>query len=195
MHCTDCESVGQRKQWLPCSLLTATLLRAQMLETRALFHIRLHRSTLTIRQKRSLSQFGERSRSSLKSTALPRTSPTLDSSRSLLCERIVCRHGAMLLIVRECSGFNPRRWRHWRWRTGQRTRRLWKRQSRSGERNKKETNTKRQQTHAQTCDIMDGMWMEWNAHWDTLSHDVSVITCARCMRKNVWSVSVYTPVG
>ena len=24
----------------------------------------------------------------------------------------------------------------------------------------KERNTKRQQTHAQTCDIMDGMWME-----------------------------------
>ena len=29
-----------------------------------------------------------------------------------------------------------------------------------GEKKKKETNTKRQQTHAQTCDIMDGMWME-----------------------------------
>ena len=30
---------------------------------------------------------------------------------------------------------------------------------------------------------MDDMWMKWNAHWDTLSHDSSVITCARCMRK------------
>ena len=28
------------------------------------------------------------------------------------CERIVYNHGAILLIVRECSGFNPRRWRH-----------------------------------------------------------------------------------
>ena len=28
------------------------------------------------------------------------------------------------------------------------------------ERNRRETNMKRQQTHAQTCDIMDGMWME-----------------------------------
>ena len=26
--------------------------------------------------------------------------------------------------------------------------------------NRRETNTKRQQTHAQTYDIMDGMWME-----------------------------------
>ena len=26
-----------------------------------------------------------------------------------LCERIVYRHGAVLLIVRGCSGFNPRR--------------------------------------------------------------------------------------
>ena len=25
------------------------------------------------------------------------------------CQRMVYRHGAILLIVRECSGFNPRR--------------------------------------------------------------------------------------
>ena len=29
-----------------------------------------------------------------------------------------------------------------------------------GEKNRRETNTKRQQTHAQTHNIMDGMWME-----------------------------------
>ena len=46
-------------------------------------------------------------------------------------ERIVLyRHGA-LLIVRECNGFNPRRWRHWRWCAGQRTGRQWKRKSKS----------------------------------------------------------------
>ena len=28
------------------------------------------------------------------------------------CERVVHRHGAILLIVRECSGFNPRRVQH-----------------------------------------------------------------------------------
>ena len=40
------------------------------------------------------------------------------------CERIVYPHGAILLIVRECSGFKPRRWRHWRWCAGQLTGRL-----------------------------------------------------------------------
>ena len=57
-----------------------------------------------------------------------------------------------------------------------------------------EKETKREQTtHAETYDIMDGMWMDWLRTWDTLSHDVSVITCARCMRKNhVWGVSAYT---
>ena len=51
------------------------------------------------------------------------------SSVSLcLCERIENRHGAILLIVRECSGFNPRRWRHCgSWCAGQRTGRLWQR--------------------------------------------------------------------
>ena len=34
--------------------------------------------------------------------------------------------------------------------------------------------------------------MEWNAHWDTLSHDVSVITCARCMRKITCEVYLST---
>ena len=39
---------------------------------------------------------------------------------------------------------------------------------------------------------MDGMSMEWSAHWDTLSHDDGVNTCASCMSKNVWGFLVYT---
>ena len=35
----------------------------------------------------------------------------------------------MLLILRECSGLNPRRCRHWRWSAGQRSGRVWKRRS------------------------------------------------------------------
>ena len=43
----------------------------------------------------------------------------------------VYRHGAILLIVRKCSGFNPRRWRHCGSCAGQRTHRQWKRKGRS----------------------------------------------------------------
>ena len=43
---------------------------------------------------------------------------------------------------------------------------------------------------------MDGMWMAWLRTWDTLSHDVSVITCARYMRKSdVWGVLSTHSVG
>ena len=80
--------------------------------------------------------------------------------------------------VRECNGFNPRWWRHWRWCARQRASTLWK----------------RQQTHAQTCDIMDGMWMEcamrtetpWATMWCTHMCNVNE-------KNHVWSVSVYTP--
>ena len=41
-----------------------------------------------------------------------------------ICERIENRHGAILVIVRECSGFNPRRLRHCGWCARQRTGRL-----------------------------------------------------------------------
>ena len=52
---------------------------------------------------------------------------------------------------------------------------------------------KRPTTHAQTCDIMDGMWMERMRTRDTLSHDVSASTCAKCMRKITCEVHpVYT---
>ena len=44
----------------------------------------------------------------------------------ITCERVVYRHGAILLIVRECSGFMPRRFRpHGSWWAGQRTGRQW----------------------------------------------------------------------
>ena len=44
------------------------------------------------------------------------------------CERAVHRHGTILLIVRECSGFNPWRIRHCgSWCGGQRTSRQWER--------------------------------------------------------------------
>ena len=50
----------------------------------------------------------------------------------ITCKWIVYRHGATLLIVRECSDFIPRRWRHWRRCDRQRTGRQSKRKGRSG---------------------------------------------------------------
>ena len=77
-----------------------------------------------------------------------------------ICERIVYRHGAILLILRECSGFNlggvdivdgvP----------GKEQVECGREEVEDEEKQERERNTKRQQTHAQTCDIMDGMWME-----------------------------------
>ena len=71
------------------------------------------------------------------------------------CERMVYRHGAILLVVRKQSGYFPRRYRHWRWSAGQSASRVWKRR---GKRRRK-TNTKRRTTNAQ-AHIMDGMKME-----------------------------------
>ena len=87
----------------------------------------------------------------------------------ITCERVVYRHGAILHIVRECSGFNPRRFR------------------RHGKKTKQE-----QTTNAQTCDDMCMM----DARCDTLSHNVM---CAQrqSVREKV-SCEVYlstTPVG
>ena len=64
-----------------------------------------------------------------------------------MCERIENRHGTILLIVRECSLFNPRRWRHWRWCAGQKTSRLWNRKGRSG-RETGERQTRRDNQHS-----------------------------------------------
>ena len=69
---------------------------------------------------------------------------------------MVYRHGAILLVVRECSGFNRRH-----------------REQVDCERDKVEVGEKQEKdkheetTNAQTYDIRDGTWMEWNAHWDT----------------------------
>ena len=82
-----------------------------------------------------------------------------------ICERVVHRHGTILLIVRVRTGFNPRRIRHCgSWCARQRTNRQWW-ESRSARERKK---TKREQTtHTQTCDIMDDMQMEWMRNKDT----------------------------
>ena len=109
-----------------------------------------------------------------------------------MCERLVYRHEAILLIVRECCRFNPRRWRHCGSCAGQRRGRQRKRKSRS-ERWRGRRQNEDHQTLAQTCDIMDGMWMEWLRTWDTLSHDMRVITCAKCIRKNTCEVFLSTP--
>ena len=56
----------------------------------------------------------------------------------------------------------------------------------------KEKGDKTRTNNAQTHDIMDGMWMERMRTSDILSHDVSVITCARCMRKTTCEVYLST---
>ena len=61
------------------------------------------------------------------------------------------------------------------------------------ERERKNTNTKRQPTNAQTCDIMDGMWMEWMRTLRHLEPQSGVCTRWKCSRNTLmWGVSVYT---
>ena len=54
-----------------------------------------------------------------------------------------------------------------------------------GEKQERETNTKRQQTHAQKCDIMDGMRMERMRTEDTLSQMWCDHTCKVHEKKHV----------
>ena len=102
------------------------------------------------------------------------------------CGRNICRRGAILLILRECSGFNPRRCRHWRWSAGKRTGRVRKRRGKKTERNKRRTERR------PTTGIKRTQWHI--GPWLVSSHAVSMHTIrrAKCMRKNVWNVSVYT---
>ena len=75
----------------------------------------------------------------------------------ITCERVVFRHGAILLVVRRRSGWFPRRCRHWKWSAGQRTGGVWKRRGRTqreiwrkreNEDTTKEQTIKRSQTHS-----------------------------------------------
>ena len=101
------------------------------------------------------------------------------------CERIVFRHGVILLIVR---GLTPGGGRHGSWCSGQSTGRLWKRKSRS-ERETGERQTRRDNKR-------------------TLKHVTSWMACGRsdCAPETPWAtmwvwshvqsgVPVYTPVG
>ena len=96
-------------------------------------------------------------------------------------ERVVYRHGAILLILRVRIGFGARRSRrHGGWSSGQRTGRS-ERESRGtrdrGRRQNKET------TKDQTC---DDMWMNMfyaNTSCDTLSHNVMCAQGWKCREK------------
>ena len=79
---------------------------------------------------------------------------------ALVFVRGLYRHGALLLIVRECSGFLPSAVTTLNDGVPDREQVDCERGRKKVGEKKKETNTKRQQTPAQTCDIMDGMWME-----------------------------------
>ena len=93
-----------------------------------------------------------------------------------MCERIVYRHGAILLIVRECSGFNPRRWRHCgSWCAGQRTGRQWKIKGRSKRSIEGRQNEDQQRTLKHMTSWMACGWNEcapetpWATRWVYLS--------------------------
>ena len=119
------------------------------------------------------------------------------TTRLSMCERIEYRHGTILLIVRECSGWNPRRWRLWRWCARQRTGRLWKRKGRRG----RETGERERDKHEETTNARSNIWhhgwhvngvseMRTETPWATMwvwSH------VQGAWEKNVWGVSVYRP--
>ena len=95
---------------------------------------------------------------------IAKVSEWLKSSRSLdsWLEKMVCRHGTTLLVLRECTGFNPRPCRYGRWAS--------KDQVESGreevEDGEKQEEDKHEDTDAQTHFIIDNMKMGWNAHTD-----------------------------
>ena len=113
---------------------------------------------------------------------------------SASCERIVYRHGAILLIVRDCSGFNPRRWRHCESCAGQRTGRQWKR--------KVEVRDKEKGDKTRTNNARSNMWHHgWqvdgtNAHLRHLEPQCGrKHMCKVHEKKHVWGVPVNNPVG
>ena len=115
------------------------------------------------------------------------------------CERMVYRHGAILLIVRRHSGFIPQRYRHWRWSAGQSASRVWKRRGKR-RRETREGQTRRDRQRTLKAHIMDGMKMERSAHTDTLGGSswamqwvCTVWLCANCTRKTTCEVSLSTP--
>ena len=86
------------------------------------------------------------------------------------CEGVKNRHGAILLIVRGCSGLIPRRFRpHDRWWARQRTGRQWERKWRR-ERERKKTKQGNNQR--------SNMW--WHAHeWFCQTHVSHNVMCAQ----------------
>ena len=102
---------------------------------------------------------------------------------SWFCERVVYRHGTILLIVRRRSGYFPRRCWHWRWSTGQSTGRVRKRRGKR-RRETREGHTRRR--NQQTIKHTSWMTWRWNeartqTRWVARLEPCSVI----CMKLNV----------
>ena len=99
------------------------------------------------------------------------------------CERVVYRHGAILLILRVRFGFNARRSR---WSSEQRTGRSERKRRGTRDRGRRQN---KETTNAQTC---DDMWMNM-FYADTLC-DTLMCTRMKVSRKSVvWGCSVHTP--
>ena len=95
----------------------------------------------------------------------------------------------MLLIVRECNGSNPRRFRrHGSWWAGQRTGRQWEKvEARERERERRQN---KETTNAQTRDMED-VQMEWMRTLRHLEPQCDVCTRSNVSRKSlVWGVPV-----